>query len=383
MLKKTLGEVLGKQILLLLFLNSIFSVFIAWGNWRINQIVLEQQKPSNCTNEGKVASDASVNRSVSGEQFDLPPLTLEQIFSSDLSWIDQLPRERIRTILTTGDVMLGRSVNARSIKNNDFLWFFEKTAEILKGADLTLINLESPFFSKCQPTNEGMKFCSDLRNIEGLTFAGIDIVNLANNHIGDFGPEGIDETVRLIDKTGIKMIGLTEPVYQDIKGMVFAFLGYCPVCDGGYGFEGTEREKLVMEIEKARQTADLVIVSFHWGEEYVEQPNQRQIELAHLAIDSGADLIIGHHPHWIQPVEVYKGKLIAYSLGNFIFDQNWSEETKRGLALRFTFQDKQLAGIEMLPVLINNSGQPEFAIGEDKEKIINELKEVSFELAKT
>ncbi len=121
------------------------------------------------------------------------------------------------TLIVAGDVMLGRSINYRSAKQNNFVWPFEKTVEVLKTADITFINLESPFVDNCPLTNSGMVFCSDQRNIQGLTFAGIDIVNLANNQIGNYGQEGIKQTRQLLEGNNMSLIDTTDGALSLLK----------------------------------------------------------------------------------------------------------------------------------------------------------------------
>ena len=140
------------------------------------------------------------------------------------------------------------------------------------------------------------------------------------------------------------------------------------------------KNRIKREIGTAKQNSDLVIVSFHWGIEYTTQPKPRQKELAHLAIDSGADLIVGNHPHWIQPVEVYKDKLIVYSHGNFVFDQMWSQKTREGMVGKYYFYNNKLIDAEFFPVIIEDYGQPRFAMDTQKEKILKRFKEESLKL---
>ena len=261
------------------------------------------------------------------------------------------PIEEQIVLIATGDIMLGRAINYKSVKDNNFTWMWDKTAEILKSADIAFINLESPLVNNCPITTGGMIFCADPKNIDGLNFAGIDVTNLANNHINNYGQEGIKNTIELLENTGILTTGVSGPVYKEINQIRLAFLGY-----NQFG----RLPDISQEIKKAKDQANLVVVSIHWGEEYTDKPTTKQQELAHLAIDNGADLIIGHHPHWVQPIEVYKDKLIVYSLGNFIFDQGWSEKTKFGEIGKFTFNKNSLIDYQLLPIIIDNSGQPEF-----------------------
>ncbi len=123
--------------------------------------------------------------------------------------------------------------------------------------------------------------------------------------------------------------------------------------------ENYERLKSLVsdEVVKSKLTADIVIVSFHWGEEYTKTITSHQKELAHIAIESGADVVVGHHPHWVQEKEIYHDKPVYYSLGNFVFDQMWSEETRKGVLLKLVFNGRALVGEELLPILIFDFGQ--------------------------
>lgn len=275
-----------------------------------------------------------------------------RLFFSQL--LEEAKNEGPITLIAVGDVMLGRSVNAKMRKLNDFKYPFLKTADFLKSADLTFANLESPFFDDCPTTNTGMIFCADSRAIEGLVFAGIDVVNLANNHLRNYGETGMKKTVELLNKDNLSIIGLNDNLVQkEIRGTKFGFLGFDLT-------SGYQEEKIIKTVQGNNSKVDVLIVSFHWGNEYAQKPSARQIELAHQIIDAGADLILGHHPHVIQPTEEYQGKLIVYSLGNFIFDQPWSEETKKGLVGIFTFEDKRLISSEFKEVYIRDYSQPDF-----------------------
>ena len=264
------------------------------------------------------------------------------------------------TLLVTGDVMLGRTVNTRTIQKNDFAWAFKNTADFLKSADLTFINLESPLVENCPQTDTGMIFCEDVRHVEGLKFASIDIASVANNHSLNYGEKGLKNTKEILQSEGVLPVGITNPKYTKVKGIKIALLGFDDVeCYPNY-IECAGEENVKNDIKEASQNSDLVIVMFSWGVEYTDSPNKRQVDLAHLAIDSGADLILGNHPHWIQPEEIYKGKLIKYSHGNFIFDQMWSEETRKGVIGKYTFKGTELEDHEYVSVKIYDYGQPAF-----------------------
>ncbi|MDP2874392.1 MAG: CapA family protein [bacterium] len=309
------------------------------------------------------------------------PITIEGVFVENHTKMKDLPTEKIRTLIATGDVIPARAVNFQVLKLNNFLWPWEKTAEVLSAADITLINLEAPLLKNCQPTNQGMVFCGDQRHIDGLKFSGVDVVNLANNHLGNYGPQGAEETVNLLKTNEIESCGVGEWALKNILGLRFAFLGYNDVGTSPNPVSPAEENLIASQIKAAREQADLIIVSFHWGNEYVTQPSIRQRDLAHLAVDSGADLVIGNHPHWIQPVEIYKDKIITYAHGNFIFDQTWSEETKKGVIGRYTFYENKLIDAEFSPIYIQGYGQPNFLPAEEGNKILREMKEASLKLA--
>jgi len=304
----------------------------------------------------------------------IPPLTLEDIFNPPFR---QFPSDHIRTITVTGDVIPARSVNYMATKNKDFTWPEEKTWEFLKTGDLTVINLETPLITDCPVVNEGMIFCGDARNVEGLVKAGVDVATLSNNHVGNHGNEGIETTIELLNSNGIKTVNEQNNTVVDFKGMKFGFLAYNDIGGPEPGVAWTDPETIIRDINRMKPLSDVLIVAFHWGTEYTDQPTDRQKMLAHLTIDSGADLVIGNHPHWIQPVEIYKGKLIMYAHGNFIFDQMWSEETKIGAVGVYTFYDRTLIKAEYFPVKIQNYGQPYFLEGTEKQQILNRLKNIS------
>lgn len=296
-------------------------------------------------------------------------LTLEKIFSSD----KKVPTgKNIITLVATGDVIPARSTNFQTTQRNDFTWPFLKTADVLKSADITFINLETPLMKNCQLINEGMRFCGSSKHIEGLKYAGVDVANFGNNHSANYGKEGIDETRKLLEGNGILVTGLNGPVYQTVNGIKFAFLGYTDI-EKSPLVSVADENKIASEVAEARKNADVVIVQYHWGTEYVTAPEERQKFLGRLTIDSGADLVIGNHPHWIKPIEFYKGKLITYGHGNFVFDQEWSQKTKEGVVGKYTFDGKELVDVEYLPVEIINYGQPYFLEGAKKQQILNEM----------
>ncbi len=302
---------------------------------------------------------------------ELPDVSLEGIFDESM-YVGTSSGVEVTTVLFGGDVMLGRSVNAFATERG-FDWPYREIKTVLAGADLTVVNLESPFAEPCPVTHDGMVFCGNTAHAQSLAASGVDLVNLANNHIYNHGVDGLKTTVATLNDAGIEAYGRDGPVYREINGTRFAFLGYNDV-----GFTPTEvtqltEENLQRDVTEARQSADVVVVTPHWGVEYVIEPTERQRKFARLAIDSGADLVVGHHPHWVQVMELYRGKLIAYSLGNLVFDQMWSEETRQGILLKTAFYQEQLVDVELVPVKIFEYGQPRLMRGAARDRLVDEL----------
>jgi poly-gamma-glutamate synthesis protein (capsule biosynthesis protein) len=216
-------------------------------------------------------------------------------------------------------------------------------------------------------------FTTNAAAVEGLVLAGIDGVSLANNHSMNFGELGLEDTLAVLAEHKITAFGggpnlaeARKPGLFNAKGVSFAFLGYDGITAEDYGagpnWPGTcpLRMNLVLEdIARAKQdNPDFIIPYFHWSEEYVAVPSALMRQIAHQSIDNGAAMVLGSHPHWVQGVEWYKGKPILYSLGNFVFDQEWSEETKQGMFAEIVIRNKRIARVRLVPVLIEDYNQP-------------------------
>jgi len=311
----------------------------------------------------------------------LPKLTIDSLFSSDHTWVKSLPQDNTVTMVATGDVIPARSVNYKMVTGHGFRWPFEKTAEFLAAADITVINLETPLLAACPITVEGMVFCADAKAVEGLQFAGIDVATLGNNHVGNHYVNGVEETKNILKQSDILAVA-DAPVYKKVKNITFVFLSYNDIGQPEEGVPWADEVKIKQDIINVRDNADVVVVSYHWGVEYVTEPTERQIHLAHFAVDNGADVVLGNHPHWIQPVEFYKDKFIIYAHGNFVFDQEWSEETKLGVIGAYTFYNKALVDVEYVPIRIIDYGQPYFLDGDARFHILSRMKAASEQLAK-
>ncbi len=298
------------------------------------------------------------------------------------------------SLVAVGDIMLARHVGRKMIDAGNWNLPFLKTAELTESADIVFANLESPFTEGGQTVFAGMMFGADPQAVAGLKTAGIDIVSLANNHFGNQGQAGMSYTFQLLTQNGIGFVGAGENFDQahqakivEAGGLKIAFLAYDGVDSTPQSYAaGADSPGLakwdVIQLQKdikvvQVQKPDLLIVSLHAGNEYVYQPRQDKVDFAHAAIDAGADLILGHHPHSIQTIEKYKEKLIFYSLGNFVFDQMWSEKTKQGLVVKLTFVGNELKGFDLIPIYIVNYNQPQLTSQQKAVEILNHILPIS------
>jgi len=256
-------------------------------------------------------------------------------------------------IILTGDIMLGRSVMATSLLRKNVNYPFEKVAKILKSADITAGNLENPITKDCPISNDGFKFCTSPEMAEGLIFAGVDVVSLANNHTTNYGNDGFIQTKNYLKNENVDFVGDKNLVIKEVNGIKFGFLGM--------DFVVNKPTEIDYEfIKESKKNVDVLIVMLHWGVEYTSSPTATQKLIAKKIIESGADVIAGGHPHWPQDIEYIEGKPVFYSLGNFVFDQSWSEETKKGLVVKLRYQGNKLLGVDKMPIYMKNFGQPEW-----------------------
>jgi poly-gamma-glutamate capsule biosynthesis protein CapA/YwtB (metallophosphatase superfamily) len=312
----------------------------------------------------------------------VPPVRLEGIFAAGAGTEARLDPARVRTLIATGDFIPARRADAQiRARGNDYVYPVAATAEVLRAADLTLINLEAPLIANCPPHSSGFVFCGQAGFVAALTHAGVDVAGLENNHIGNYGAEGVRATRALLGENGIDFTDRSTLAVREVRGMRFGFLAF-----NGVG-EFINRRAMVATIEAARPQVDVLVVALHWGAEYVAVPETAPgiapddpVEIGHMAVDAGADLVVGNHPHWVQAVEVYQGKLITYAHGNFIFDQSWSRATSEGVVGRYTFYDNRLVKAEFLPVVIADESQPRFVAGAEAETILAKMRDASRQL---
>lgn len=277
--------------------------------------------------------------------------------------------EPVRLVFV-GDVMLddgpGRTIQA----GGDPLAHF---AAALKDADFTVGNLECPVATTGKALeNKIYAFRARPQALEVLKDR-FDALAVSNNHSGDYGQEAFVETLDRLDQAGIRHFGggrnlaaAHAPLWVERKGLRIALLGYNEFKPRSFeagadwpGIAWSEDSQVVADIRAARAAgADLVIPFMHWGWEREPQPSERQRQLARTMIDAGADLVIGGHPHITQGAEYYQGKLIVYSLGNFVFDGFETPETRRGWLLRLTVDRSGLIAWDTLAADMDNDGTP-------------------------
>lgn len=256
----------------------------------------------------------------------------------------------INRLVFGGDVMLSRHVAARIRAGQDPSLPFRKIAPFFKDADLAFLNLESPFSDKGAPPTAGMVFKAPPEAVEGLQLAGIDVVSTANNHSRDQHEYGLLYTLDWLEKNRIAAIGTGRDEAAARRGVVltantvkFGFLGYTYDQRNGNHkdddgrINGLDIVRLREDIAAIRKISNVTVVSMHAGIEYAKTPHPSQQQFARAAIEAGATLVIGHHPHVVQPCEEYQTGVICYSLGNLVFDQT-APGTNDGLVVEAEFK---------------------------------------------
>jgi poly-gamma-glutamate capsule biosynthesis protein CapA/YwtB (metallophosphatase superfamily) len=277
-------------------------------------------------------------------------------------------------MIAVGDIMLGRGVNNQMVAHNDYLYPYRRIRDELSTGDLRIANLECTI-TDLVPVPEDpytFTFVSSKRAVDGLVYAGINALTVANNHSNGCGEPAFLDMLETLNSHHISVCGggntLAEarrPAILTAKGLRVALLGYDMIAPQGpfatstsSGLAPVDLETLPADIAAARDLADVVIPYFHWGIEYTKDPTIDQQHVAHAAIDAGADMVLGNHPHWTQAIEEYRGKLIIYSFGNFIFDQDWSRPTMESMLIHFYWQKTTLCGIRLVPAIDENRCQP-------------------------
>ncbi len=287
-----------------------------------------------------------------------------------------MPQNNTIIIHAVGDIMLGDlppnyGFGVGSLIHKRGPKFpFELCAGKLREADIVFGNLEVVLsaYDREDPRLEATILRGQPEAVEGLRFAGINIVSLANNHIMQHGQKALEETIETLDKAGIRYVGAEIPRINVANKSCFD-IGDKSICFLGYNqrpqqyfidepiYVKADLDKIISDIRNIRKETDVIVISIHWGEEFIDRPASWQIAMAHAIIDSGADIILGHHSHAVQGIETYKGKPIAYSLGNFIFDM-WQPRLRKTYILELNISDGVDICYKTIPVEINDRFQP-------------------------
>jgi poly-gamma-glutamate capsule biosynthesis protein CapA/YwtB (metallophosphatase superfamily) len=249
--------------------------------------------------------------------------------------------------------------------------------------DLMMVNLENAVTSSDDSVRKEFVFKMKPEFLSYFKNVSISIVTCANNHTGDFKVRGIIETIEHLDSAGIRHVGIgknlieaSQPVIESVQGIHIGFLGYAEIgtfiaSDTRPGRMPVRKNSIIEDIRTLRDKVDFIVVNLHWGEELALFPGEKQIKLAHSLVDAGADVIVGHHPHVLQGIEVYKDKVIAYSMGNFIFGGNNKSADSETAVLKAVFTKTKM-DIHPIPVRIH-SWQAECADNNSAKRVTDRL----------
>ncbi len=286
-----------------------------------------------------------------------------------------------------GDVMLGRFVREQVDKRgkHDARWLTQNIAVDFRKADLAFVNLESPF-APGPPLNADMIFRANPSHVTALTNLGVDVVSFANNHSRNQGNLGITTTLNTLGMNGITAAGAGFTAssaysarYVKAGDQLVAVLAYAYNEKAPNGnpavptIAGMDIDRMQEAVRAAKKITNFVIVSMHAGTEYTQTLTTQQKNFAHAAIDAGANLVVGAHPHWVQPVEVYKHVPIVYSLGNLVFDQSFSVFTEQGAVAVVTVRNGKVAQVQLKLVKIDNAAQPRWMTATEAAPVLKRI----------
>jgi poly-gamma-glutamate capsule biosynthesis protein CapA/YwtB (metallophosphatase superfamily) len=298
-----------------------------------------------------------------------------------------------------GDVMLGRRVATAAARTGDVSRPLRAIGPQLASADVTVVNLESTLSQASSPQQGVDSFAAPPGVVAGLRDAGVDVLSLANNHVGDFEERALLDTVRLVRAGGIEPVGAggdlaeaARPAIVTRAGVRFGFLAFNAIGEtpratatspGAFSLRMPPRTGPLNEADLAavtrairtlKSTVDVVVVLPHWGQQYTHTPVSAQRTVAAALTEAGADLVIGGHPHWVQNVEFPAGKVVAHSLGNLVFDMDFSQQTQEGVLLELTYWDRTLKAARLTPYVIGSDFSPRVVTGSRAEQILADIR---------
>jgi poly-gamma-glutamate synthesis protein (capsule biosynthesis protein) len=302
-------------------------------------------------------------------------------------------------VVVVGDIMLGRRVGAHAAAVGDPAAPLRPLQSRLAAADLTVGNLESTLSTFGLPRQGGDSFAADPAVLPGLRAAGFDVLSLANNHTGDFGPKALRQTVRRVHRGGIHPVGAGpdrrsawRPVVLSRRGISFGFLAFNAIGETPRATRQSpgaasvrmeprtgplSRHDLAATKARVRRLAkrvDVVIVLPHWGDQYTHRPVPDQRRVGRALIAAGATAVVGGHPHWVQDVEKHDDRLLVHSLGNFVFDMDFSLETREGVLLELTFRGEDVEAARLVPYRIDEQFRPQLVHGAAAQSVLQGIK---------
>ncbi len=331
-----------------------------------------------------------------------PPTALQtnatSVAASATTVVVSAGRPATLTVSAVGDMIFDRRVKTL-IQSQGGTAPLSAVASHLKAADVTIGNLESPLSTGgVKNAAKDVTFRGDPRGIEGLAAAGFDLLSMANNHVLDYGPDALADTVASLDARKIGHAGAGadrdaawKPAVVERDGATVAFLSFSHILPAGFVATSSHAglaqgrnnmDAVTAAVRSAKKKYDYVIVSFHWGVEYTDDANAEQVRDARATIDAGADMVLSHHPHVIQGVEYYKNRLIAYSTGDFVFD-HYSRKTGEAFILDASLGPDGVTGVKVTPVYLDTYGKPEIVSGSAADVILKRLKAISAKRATT
>ncbi len=326
----------------------------------------QETPPQNEESENELITEPAVE---SDSEPDSAPVSLTLSFAGDC------------TLGTDENFDYDTSFNAQFASVDDPAWFFANVYDIFSNDDLSVVNMEGTLSTSTYREDKTYAFEGDAEFAEVLVDGSIEAASLANNHSFDYGEDSYNDTMTALEDVGIATFGYERIAYFDIENVKIALIGTYEL-DEGLGIES----QMVSNIEQAQeQGAQIIIVFAHWGIEGDYVPDDTQVELAHAAIDAGATLVVGSHPHVIQGYEKYNGRYIVYSLGNFCFGGNSNPTDKDCMIFQqtFTVTGNEVAeddDINVIPCMVSstedyNDYQPTPATGSNKERIEEKIEE--------
>ncbi|MFQ5808444.1 MAG: CapA family protein [Armatimonadota bacterium] len=272
-----------------------------------------------------------------------------------LRWEDAEAQQVV--IVAVGDVMLDRGVGGK-IGRHGATHVFAHVKDELADGDLRFCNLESPISATGPHAPRACVFRASREAIGALTDAGLDIVSIANNHAMDARREGLQNTMTALAQNRIGFAGAAwaeggEPpsAMLRVNGIRLRFLAFTDIGRGDARVSPESHAEALAQVQKAKEKADLLVASVHWGSEYRRRPSEWQQRFAHALLEAGADIVLGHHPHVLQGVEAVDGKLICYSMGNFVFDQRGRERMESAI-FRIRYEEGEGFSLRLRPVWI-------------------------------